>query len=112
MYLKIETANKTNLKFLTSNTRVAPLVEQTIPRLELLSALILARRISHIQSVLEEVISISHVRCWSDSEVALYWICGENRKWKQFVQNRVCEIRSLVPPDAWVTAQVRNTQPT
>lgn len=62
VYLKIETADETYLKFVTSKTRVAPLVEQTIPRLELLSALILARLISHIQSVLEEVIPISHVR--------------------------------------------------
>ena len=86
---------------MTSKTRVAPLVEQTIPRLEKLSALILARLISHVQSVLEEFIPISHIRCWCDSEVALYWIRGEDREWKQFVQNRVCEIGSLVPPDAW-----------
>ena len=101
VYLKIETADETFLKFVTSKTRVAPLVEQTIPRLELLSALILARLISHIRSVLEEFIPILHVTCWSDSEVALYWIRGEDREWKQFIQNRVCEIRSLVPPNAW-----------
>ena len=101
VYLKIETVDETYLKFVTSKTRVAPLVEQTIPRLELLSALILARLISHIRSVLEEFIPISHVTCWSDSEVALYWIRGEDREWKQFVQNRVCEIRNLVPPKAW-----------
>ena len=101
VYLRIETAEETYLKFVTSKTRVAPLVEQTIPRLELLSALILARLISHIRSVLEGFIPISHVRCWSDSEVALHWIRGGNREWKQFVQNRVCEIRSLIPPDAW-----------
>jgi len=41
-YLKIENADKTYLKFVTSKTRVAPLVEQTISRLKLLSALILA----------------------------------------------------------------------
>ena len=72
VYLQIETADETYLKFLTSKTRVTRLVEQTIPRLKLLSALILARLISHIQSVLEEFIPISHVRCWSDLEVALY----------------------------------------
>ena len=55
VYLKIETVDKTYLKFLTSKTRVAPLVEKTIPRHELLSALILARLISHIRSVLEEI---------------------------------------------------------
>jgi len=100
VYLKIETPDKTYLKFVTSKTRVAPLVEKIIPRHELLSALILARLISHVRTVLEEFILISHVRCWSDSEVALCWIRGEDRKWKQFVQNRVCEIRSLVPPNA------------
>ena len=62
VYLKMETADGTYLKFVTSKTRVAPLVEQTIPRLELLSALILARLISHIRSVLEEIIPISQVR--------------------------------------------------
>ena len=80
---------------------MTPLVDQTIPRLELFSALILNRLISHIRSVLEEFIPISQVRRWSDSEVALYWIRGEGREWKQFVQNRICEIRSLVPPNAW-----------
>ena len=88
VYLKIETAK---FKFVTSKTRVAPLVEQTIPRLELLSALILARLLSHIGSLLEEFIPISHVT----------WIRGEDHEWKQFVQNRVCEIRSLLPPNAW-----------
>ena len=101
VYLKIKTVDETYLKFVTSKTRVAPTVEQTIPRLELLSALILGRLISHIRSVLEEFIPISHVKCRSDSEVALYWIRGEEREWKQFVQNRVCEIRRLVPPNAW-----------
>ena len=101
VYLKIETIDETYLKFVTSKTRVAPLVEKTIPRLERLSALILARLISHIRSVLEEIIPISHVTCCSDSEVALYWIRGEDREWKQFVQNRVCEIRNHVPPKAW-----------
>ena len=101
VYLRIETAEDVQLKFVTSKTRVAPLVKQTIPRLELLSALILARLISHVRSSLKEFIQISHVRCWTDYEVALHWIRGESRKWKQFVQNRALEIRSLIPPEAW-----------
>lgn len=101
VYLKIETPDKAYIKFVTSKTRVAPLVEKTISRLELRSVLILARLISHVRAVLEEFIPISHVRCWSNSEVALFWIRGEDREWKQFVQNRICEIRSPVPPNAW-----------
>ena len=46
-------------------------------------------------------IGITSIRCWSDSEVSLYWICGETREWKQFVQNRVLGVRSLVPPELW-----------
>ena len=33
--------------------------------------------------------------------VALYWIVGEDKEWKQFVQNRVTEIRSLIPAESW-----------
>lgn len=101
VYLKTETADEIYLRFVTSKTRVAQLVEQTIPRLELSSALILAGLVSHVQSDLEEFSPVSHVRCLSDSEVALYWTREEDREWKQFVKNRVCDIRSLFPPNAW-----------
>ena len=101
VYLRIETPEETNLKFLTSKARVAPLVKQPIPRPEIVSAFILARLIARVKTVLEGLILISHVRCWTDSKVALYWIRGEDHEWKQFAQNRVCEIRSLVPPTAW-----------
>ena len=33
--------------------------------------------------------------------MALYWISGEGREWKQFVQNRVIEIRRMVPHVRW-----------
>ena len=39
--------------------------------------------------------------CSTDSQVALYWISGEGREWKQFVQNRMIEIRRLVPHVRW-----------
>jgi hypothetical protein len=102
VYLKLETRDGVQLNIVASKTRVAPLTKQSIPRLiELLSALILARLITHVKEALKGYIDISSIRCWSDSEVALYWICGETREWKQFVQTRVLEIRSLVRPELW-----------
>ncbi|MCG8622721.1 MAG: hypothetical protein MJE68_12095, partial [Proteobacteria bacterium] len=33
--------------------------------------------------------------------VALFWIRGLEKEWKQFIQNRVNEIRKLVPDECW-----------
>ena len=41
------------------------------------------------------------VKCYTDSQVALYWIRGKDKEWKPFVQNRVREIRHNVHPDLW-----------
>ena len=39
--------------------------------------------------------------CYTDSKIVLYWIKGHTKEWKQFVQNRVVEIRKLLPVDCW-----------
>ena len=67
VYLRMETTEDTQLKFVTSKTRVAPLVKKTITRLKLLSTLILARLVSHVRSALQGFIQMSHVKCWTDS---------------------------------------------
>jgi len=43
VYLRIETSKGACTRLVMSKTRVAPLAKQTIPRLELLAALILSR---------------------------------------------------------------------
>ena len=89
------------MKFVSSKTRVAPLSSQTIPRLELLAAVILARLVKAIEEALKCEVPLKKITCWSDSEVALCWIRGIDKEWKQFVQNRVKEIRSLLPVESW-----------
>lgn len=101
VYLKIKTTDGVFLRFVMSKTRVSPLKIQTIPRLELLSALILARLVVHVRDSLKGLGTIRTVLCWTDSTVVLSWIHGVHREWKQFVQNRVIEIRQLVPPESW-----------
>ena len=49
IYLVIQTPIETRVQFVVSKTRVAPIRSQTIPRLELLSALLLARLMSTAQ---------------------------------------------------------------
>ena len=70
-------------------------------RLELLSALILSRLITTVEEALKPLVAIEKIYCWTDSTTALHWIIGTNKEWKTFVENRVKEIRSCVPPSSW-----------
>ena len=101
IYLVIKTSTDRFVRFVTSKTRVAPTQAQSIPRLELLSALLLARLVRSVSNSLESQLTLNPPRCFTDSRVALYWIRGNNKEWKQFVQNRAIEIRKLVPPKHW-----------
>ena len=67
-------------QFVASKTRVSPLTQQTIPRLELLSCLLLARLIKHVQAAFATVIKTQLGLCFTDSKVALFWIRGEGKE--------------------------------
>lgn len=90
-----------DIKFVAAKTRVAPVGGMTIPRLELLSALMLSKLIDGIHAALETDLQLSDPVCFTDSKVALFWIRGAHHEWKQFVENRVTTIRSLVAPHHW-----------
>ena len=100
MYLRVM-GLATSVLILASKTRVAPLKTVTIPRLELLSALLLARLINSIDQALKKGIHLEPPLCFTDSKITLGWVHGAGKEWKQFVENRVSEIRRLVPPKCW-----------
>ena len=62
-----------------------------MPRLELMACLIAARLMTMVISELN--INVKSIQAWSDSKVAIYWINGRGKSYKQFVHNRVVEIR-------------------
>ena len=101
VYLILGTDEDVAVEFVAAKTRVAPLQSQTIPRLELLSALLLSRLIKSVADSLEPTMSRLQFRCFTDSQVTLFWIRGTDREWKPFVQNRVIEIRGNTSPDCW-----------
>ena len=76
VYLVISIGVERYVQFVASRTRVASKVTQTIPRLELIGALLL-------------------LVCYCDSRVARYWIYGLDRDWKSFIQNRAEEVRAI-----------------
>lgn len=101
VYLVMKTSADTVVRFVTAKTRVAPIKAQTIPRLELLSALLLSKLITTVAESLKLTLPLTRMRCFTDSQVALFWIQGLNKEWKPFVQNRVNEIRQHVPAACW-----------
>ncbi|XP_068691801.1 uncharacterized protein [Montipora foliosa] len=111
IYLQVTTTVGSYVKLVASKSRVAPVKELTIPRLEILAALVLARIITHVKEALELDVTIINMTCWTDSSVTLFWIKGEEREWKQFVRNRVNEIRNLVPVSRWQHCNGKDTQP-
>jgi len=90
-----------NVSFISSKSRIAPLGGQTIPRMELLGALILSRLVVKIQEALQDFVEVSEIICLTDSTVALWWIKNTSSIYKQFVQERVKEIQRNVGAGCW-----------
>ncbi|XP_065090808.1 uncharacterized protein LOC135711770 [Ochlerotatus camptorhynchus] len=82
-----------------SRAKVTPLKQLSIPRLELMAA-VLGVRLS--QTVRENhTFSISRVVFWVDAEVVLSWIRSDQRRYKQFVGFHIGEILSSTRIADW-----------
>ena len=101
IYLVEVTSTGKHSSFVVAKTRVSPLKVQTIPRLELLSALLLARLMKNVMDSMATRLALDVPRCFTDSQIALYWIKGTHKDWKPFIQNRTNKIRRLVPVERW-----------
>ena len=82
-----------------SRTRVAPLKQLTIVRLELQAAVLATRLAKTIQE--ELTFRLDDVVFWYDSQVVLQFVANESRMFQTFVANRVSEIRDSTEPSQW-----------
>ncbi|XP_059217620.1 uncharacterized protein LOC131994760 [Stomoxys calcitrans] len=98
-YLRLKKNADVVCSLVTAKTRVAPIKITSVPRLELMAALIGARLAKFVLDNHE--IGISKKYFWSDSKTVLSWINSDHRKYNQFVAFRVTEILELSSISDW-----------
>ena len=84
--------------FVIARNRIAPLKQQTLPRLELMGADIAAQIFTMINTSTQYKISSTHM--WCDSQIVFHWL-NSTKKLKQFVTNRVARITKVCPAQQW-----------
>ena len=99
-YLKLTNErNEVHSTFLMGKSRVAPLKQTTMPRMELTAALLAVRMDGLLKAELQLTLETSIF--WTDSTSTLMYIRNENKRFKTFVANRVNAIRQLTMVKQW-----------
>lgn len=84
---------------LTAKTRVSPIKQITLPRLELCAAQLMVKLMVKVQ----EALNFQNVPTfgWTDSTVVLAWLSDYPRRWKTFIANRTSYIINIMPACQW-----------
>ena len=100
IYVVSEYAGERSSHLALARARVTPRAKRhTIPRLELMGALLGVRLVKKVCEVLK--IPVDDVFFWSDSMDVLCWLRNEVRRFQTFVAHRISEIREVTRPGQW-----------
>lgn len=77
LYLCSESCNGVDVQQVLAKTCVAPIKEQTIPRLELMAAVLASDLYAKVSPRLAELLVVEKVFFWCDSKIVLHWVWEE-----------------------------------
>ncbi|XP_069967556.1 uncharacterized protein [Bactrocera oleae] len=100
VYVQTIDNNGTSRTVLVSaKSKIAPIKDVTIPRLELCGAHLLTKTLDNVRKALD----LQDAQCtyWSDSTIVLCWIRKTPSTFKQYVSNRVAYIQANSDINAW-----------
>ena len=86
------------VSFIIAKSRVAPLKQLTLPRLELMAALVATRLTRFVMNTIP--LQDPPIFVWSDSQIVLHWIKSQ-KLLPAFVRNRITEMQSQLPTAEW-----------
>jgi len=92
-----------------SKTQVAPIKELTLPKLELMAAVIGTRLLKFLLDSLSPLWTEIPIYMWSDSQIVLYWI-HSSKHLPQFVSHCVTEIQESLPSTSCNTVRPMTIQ--
>lgn len=99
IYIIQHSNNQATSAIVCSKTKVAPIASQTIPRLELNGAVLLAKLMEKTARNLS--IAKSSVYLWTDSSIVLTWLQSHASRWLPYVSARVRTIHELFDAKHW-----------
>ena len=100
VYSKHEYEDKSvTTQLIASKTRLSPSKAVSIPRLELMGALVGVRLTKQVSAALE--IPVKGATFWVDNMNVFHWAHGSSRDYKPFVAHRVGEIHDQSCPEQW-----------
>ncbi|XP_058445759.1 uncharacterized protein LOC131426960 [Malaya genurostris] len=88
-----------NVSLIASKTKVAPIQQVSLPRLELNAAVLLTELLKRILEAFDHL--EIRVYAWTDSMIVLEWLSSHPRKWKTYIANRTSMILDLLPRSSW-----------
>lgn len=100
VYARSTTSNgSSSVHLIAAKTKVSPLKQLSIPRLELCGAVLLTKLLIKVAGIFEA--SPDALYAWSDSNVVLSWLSDVPRNWNCFVGNRTSFIIDQIPSSHW-----------
>lgn len=98
-YLRFSNDETVHCALVMSKNRLAPIKQQTIPRLELCAAVVAANVDKKLTQCLDFELLDSVF--WTDSMIVLHYLRNEEKKFQTFVANRVSQILDCTDASQW-----------